>query len=742
LIALPLDSEPTKGESDVTDPPPEGQAETTWERLRRRKVVQWGIAYAAGAWGLLQGIAYMRDTFGWPHQLQQLATVALLIGLPIAVTLAWYHGDKGQQRITRAEFAILTLLFLLGGGLFWRYEHATGPAPAGGAAESGPSVAVLPFENRSDERKDAYFVDGIHDDILTQLSKVSALKVISRTSVEQFRDTKLPIREIAAELGVRSILEGGVQRGGNRVRINVQLIDAATDSHLWAETYDRELTASNIFAIQSEVAAAIASALKAALTPAEQARVKAVPTQNLKAWEAYQLGQQRMARRTSKGVLEAEKFFHQAIELDPKFAPAYAALAASLMLQVEYAGAPMEPTLLKAQEATDTALRLDPGLADAWAVAGLIAFFRNQYADAEPLYARALELNPNYSMAAMWYGFTLRIDGRLNEGRSWLEKAASLDPLLPIVQTNLGEVLAQQGDLAGAEARYRRAIEIDPSFSTGYSHIGEVLAYGQNRFADGVSFSRKAVEIDPDTPEGFASLGRILVDLGDESFVKANGGADARWPENFLVQLWIAMVYLFQQQGDSALRHAEILAEYGPPLGRRWGLMLLRDADLSRQNVEQAVDRYEKAFPQFFVQGTPTVNDSTFAPAIDLALVLQRHGDVARAKLLIDGAEQAIRPMPRLGGLFFGYGIADVQIHALRGDKTEALVALREAEQAGWRGPFWRYYRDFDPALGSIRNDPEFKAVFADIERDMARQRAELAARPKDAPPPLEATSR
>ena len=159
----------------------------------------------------------------------------------------------------------------------------------------GHPIAVLPFENRSREADDAFFVDGIHDDILTQLSKVSALRVISRTSVEQFRDTKLPMKAIADQLGVSKILEGGVQRAGDRVRITVQLIDAATDAHVWAESYDRELTAANIFAIQSELPRAIADALEATLTPAERARVDAVPTQSLEAWEAYQLGKQRMA---------------------------------------------------------------------------------------------------------------------------------------------------------------------------------------------------------------------------------------------------------------------------------------------------------------------------------------------------------------------------------------------------------------------------------------------------------------
>ena len=225
----------------------------------------WSTAPLRG--GSCRGSEYVSESFHWPEQLRQIALLVLLIGLPIALVLAYYHGDRGQQRITTPEFAILTLLLLLGGGAFWYYQRASEsgktaaptasevpPDPSRGLKDARPSVAVLPFENRSRLEDDAFFVDGIHDDILTQLSKVSALRVISRTSVEQFRETKLSMKAIANQLGVTRILEGGVQRAGDRVRINVQLIDAATDAHLWADQYDRELTAANIFAIQSEVA--------------------------------------------------------------------------------------------------------------------------------------------------------------------------------------------------------------------------------------------------------------------------------------------------------------------------------------------------------------------------------------------------------------------------------------------------------------------------------------------------------
>ena len=214
---------------------------------------------------------------------------------------------------------------------------------------------------------------------------------------------------------MRSILEGGVQRAGDRVRINVQLIDATTDAHMWAETYDRELVAANIFAIQTELAAAIAGALKASLTPGEQARAKVVPTQNLEAWEAYQLGKQRMAARSTPALADAETHLQKAIALDPKFALAYVGLADTLRLQTIYGGAPMNATLTRAERAASTALELDPNLAEGWTSSAGVASSRGQYDRAEQMFLKAIELNPNYATAYHWLSDVLgdrRSNGR------------------------------------------------------------------------------------------------------------------------------------------------------------------------------------------------------------------------------------------------------------------------------------------------------------------------------------------
>jgi TolB-like protein/Flp pilus assembly protein TadD len=725
----------------VTDTPTRGGDEGPWAKLRRRKVVQWGIAYAAGAWGLLQGVAYVTATFHWPEQIQQLATVALLIGLPIVLVIAWYHGDRGQQRLSAPELTILTLLFLVGGGIFWLYQRggdtpttATQPdvgATSAAATDSRPSIAVLPFENRSEETKDAFFVDGIHDDILMQLSKVSALKVISRTSVERFRKTDLSVQQIAQQLGVRSILEGGVQRAGDRVRIQVQLIDATTDAHLWAESYDRELTAANIFAIQSEVAAAIAGALKTALTPAEQARAKAVPTRNLQAWEAYQLGQQRMERRTSADLADAEQFFREAIDLDPQFALAYVGLADTLSLQVGMSGAPRESTQSYAEKAVAEALELDPDLAEAWASSGLIAHTRQQLDRAESMYRRAIELNPNYAPARHWYSLMLGDVGRVDEALAQIQRAAELDPLSGQIKENLGWALERQGSFHEAEAVYRRAITIDPSRPGLYLALAMLNAYAFDRFADAVPLVQKARELDSGMPLHSEALALLYFDLGDDNkLFDMIAQAAKRWPDDAEIQRMLAFVNLHRLNAAGAVRHAQRTLDANPRYDL--ALAILRNADLQTGRYDAALARYEQVYPELFAQGAPRIDASNHRAAIDLALVLQKRGDSDRASALLDGAARVIRTTPRLG--MSGYWVADVAIHALRAQKAQALAALRNAEKAGWRGPLWRYFRDFEPNLASIRNEPEFKAVFADIERDMAAQRAQLAARPKNAP--------
>jgi len=347
-----------------------------WAKLRQRKVVQWGIVYVAGAWGLLQGLAYISGTFDWPRQLQQIATLGLLIGLPIVLVIAWYHGDRGHQRISATELGILTLLFLVGGGIFWRYD-VTGevpaqPAPQAAAAvptaepvaDARPSIAVLPFVNMSPDKDNEYFSDGISEELLNVLVRVDGLGVASRTSSFGYKGSPLGTAAIARALKVNHVLEGSVRKSGNHVRITAQLIDAVNDRHLWSETYDRELT--DIFAIQEEIANAIVNALRGQLGPAKAAAVVSVraDTENLEAYELYLKARELFIAR--KDLPESIRLFEQVTRMDPNFARGWEGLAAVCSVAPAW-GVRDRDYYAMAKVAAERALELDATLSMPWA---------------------------------------------------------------------------------------------------------------------------------------------------------------------------------------------------------------------------------------------------------------------------------------------------------------------------------------------------------------------------------------
>ena len=356
----------------MSDTPTEREGEGPWAKLRRRKVVQWGIVYAAGAWGFLQGLEYVTDTFQWPGQIQQLATLALLIGLPVVLVTAWYHGDQGRQRVSAAELIIITLLFLVGGGIFWRYDQASqAPSPAAAslqpqdAAPQAPamfaekSIAVLPFVNMSGDAENEYFSDGISEEILNVLARVPELSVAARTSSFQFKGEQRDVAEIAKQLKVRMVLEGSVRKQAERVRVTAQLIDAQSGFHLWSETYDRELK--DIFAIQDEIARAIGNELKVRVLGQGQSKAAVSGTTNVEAHDLYLRGLTLWQSREEDALFAAIDAFERAIEADPGFAQAWGGLAMTYAVLPAYTN--RLATAVSAERSLDAsqrALALDP----------------------------------------------------------------------------------------------------------------------------------------------------------------------------------------------------------------------------------------------------------------------------------------------------------------------------------------------------------------------------------------------
>jgi adenylate cyclase len=328
--------------------------------------------------------------------------------------------------------------------------------------QSAKSIAVLPFANMSPDPENEYFADGITEEILMALSKVRDLHVISRTSVMEYKGTSKKVRQIASELGVGHVLEGSVRRAGNRVRITSQLVDARMDRHLWAESYERQLD--DVFAIQSDVAQRIVDSLQATLTPAERARLQSRPTESVEAYEWYLKGRHVIARRDEAALRAAIDAFRKAVEADPNYAQAWSGLADGLALLPSFSATLVGEVLPEARRAAERAVSLDPGLGEAHASLGLVAFTEWSWSEAEREIANAIDLAPSYATTYHRLCLHLMAVGRYDEAIAAIERAQALDPAALQIQSALGAAFEAAGDLRRAEAIYREGAELYPDF--------------------------------------------------------------------------------------------------------------------------------------------------------------------------------------------------------------------------------------------------------------------------------------
>jgi adenylate cyclase len=401
---------------------------------------------------------------------------------------------KHSARVRWAATAAALLAFaaiIAGIVMFFSYRMRWTPA----APEK--SIAVLPFENLSEEKANAYFADGIQDEILTRLSKIADLKVISRTSTQHYKSAPENLPEIGRLLGVAHILEGSVQKSGDAVRVNVQLIKAANDSHLWADTFDRKLT--DIFSVESEIAKSIAETLQAKLTASEQRAIAIRPTENPEAYRLYLIGRFFWNKRTTADLKKAIDYFNQAIEKDPNYALAYAGLAdAWLVLPLFGGGAPKDCTP-KAETAARQAIHLDETLAEPHASLGLLlAIYYFDFSSSIRELERAIQLNPNYAMAHHWLGnVPLTFTGQFDRAIGELKRALELDPLSMIINANFGQTYCYSRRYEEAVAQLRKTVEMDPGFYYAHYQLGEALEFKGNRDA-AIAEYQKARELNDD----------------------------------------------------------------------------------------------------------------------------------------------------------------------------------------------------------------------------------------------------
>lgn len=740
------------------------------EELKRRNVIRVGIAYIVVAWLIMQFADVVLNNIAPPGWVFQVIMLLLAIGFPLALIFAWAfemtpEGIKKEKDVDRSQSvthvtgqklnnAIIGILvvalayfaidkFVLtpekGPDTFSQEtadqitqagDKKMYPAPFQDEATeptiSPQSIAVLPFDNRSRNVDDEYFTEGIHDDLLTNLARIASLKVISRTSVNQYKDTEKTIPQIAKELGVATVMEGAVQRSGSTVRINVQLIDANTDEHLWAEIFDRELTTENLFTIQSEISQKIANALEATLSPEETQRLNDFPTQSMEAYNAYLRGRQLLPQRNAKDLAKAMESFEQAVELDPKFALAWVGIAESAALLESHGTVNPDTQLQIMEKAITNALGIDPNLGEAYVSQGMLFDELGQREQSEAAYKRAIELSPNYATAYHWYSNLIgSTNDRRQEAFALLLKAEQLDPLSAIIKNNIAIAYGLMGRFTESESAFKQVLSANPEFTSSMNFMSWLL-YGRDlgKLDLAIIMAQNASRIDPE---------KIYPLLNEHGFWLSFGDYQrAQIVYQQMESLDAGHFGLSRAKAWSNIRQGRYAA------AKEDGLFLRRNFDsmnvqASAMNIlarsgdyDRARESLLKVEPRYFDPGqwSDILNEGT-NDACWVGLTLIRTGDEALGRDLLDYTanywEQTLPLYMQHADRFPSF-----ECHAYLGDVEKSLDALAISLEHQHVLRYWLSIA-VNPELRMLHEHPRFAAMDEKARAELKRQRENLA---------------
>lgn len=733
-----------------------------FEELKRRNVFRVGVAYVVGAWLLLQFTEVITELLSLPPTIGPIVVAVVAIGLPVALFLAWAYeltpeGVKRESEVDRdtsitrdtgrklntliismLSIAVIVLLldrFVPRDGA--SESRQTSPvaaeatpnvqAPASEAASETSSteptidprsIAVLPFDNRSPVSEDEFFIDGIHDDLLTNLALISGLKVISRTSVSRYRGSDKSMPEIAAELGVATIMEGAVQRAGNTVRINVQLIDAYTDEHLWAQIYDRKMTTDNLFAIQSEISEAIAAALETQLTPDEERRVRDRPTENLEAYSAYLRGMRAFETRELAAMEEALADFRRAVSLDPDFALGYAGIAQVAEVLPSWGGMTFAEAREIARPAALRAMELDPDSGEANLALAMVLPREESLRQFET----AVEMLPNHPMALTWYANSLQAPPGPNWNRALelLRRAVEVDPLSPHFRGQLARQYLFMNRWEEADQQLQVILDSMPD----YAPVRGFMSWksgAQGDLDEAALWSMRYIDVDRRTDFGRMTLVWTLGELQDrERLAQLRDNWVPMNDKDMTVRAAEMMIARIDGRYAAALENDTELGGPGnrPGIERAW-------LNTYQRRYSQALDDWARVAPELFddEQRQAAVRRN-FDIGCVVADVMRHRGEEARADQLASAVMAHItEELPRYqehadwsGNLAY--------CHAYQGDFGAALDQLesnlRNRHFGGWWRP--RALELFDP----LKGDARYESLMRAFEDEMARQRASL----------------
>ena len=698
--------------------------------LRRRNVLRVAAANALVAWILIEAGSVLLPTFGAPESFFKVYAIVIVIGFIASLVFTWVfevtpEGVKLDRDVdqTKAEpqsrsrmnaLIIGLLVLALGVSITLNITGLRSDDTETVADAIRDSIAVLPFENRSTDAENQFFADGIHDDILTRLASVESLRVISQFSVERYRNSSRDIRQIGLDLDVRTIVEGAVQRIGDQVRITVRLIDTQTDEQLWAETYDKAMTLQNVFTIQSEISAHIATALRAALSPAEELRLASIPTDSTAAYEAVVNGRRNLAIRSFSSLLEARRQFERAIELDPDYAQAHAGLAqAVLILVTNHQALPNAEAFAIAEEALDKALGNDPELARAYAVRGLMKMMKWEMTrvgdgnlEAAEDYERAIALSPSLADAYVWFASLRESESNFDASIDLLTRALGVDPLSRIPYVNLPSFYAALGQNDETIRLLLRASRFFEDWSTPYGYMSTHMQK-LGRLDESVAWGLREMELSEDPMAGGSLIG-IYQEFGNDEAVAAYVAA---FPEDHpLFPLGKSYWHYISRDYDAALEAISEIDDIAAiPKEPFMGLVV--GATVMSGEYDLAHSYLTQASPSLAADTELVVDRKNLYAAVLLAFVEQKRGRMGEAKKLLDLAEVTVESVPRLG--MRGHGIKDVHILTMQGRPNMAIERLSEAVDEGFLSSqafdVWPF--DIDPILEPLRSDPRFEQI-------------------------------
>ena len=669
--------------------------------LKRRNVYKVAIAYAVISWLLVQAGSILFPTFEAPGWVMKAFVTMIAAGFPIALVIAWAFEmtPEGMKRTadvspdefipqwSKRKFATLIVgLVVIAGGLLifqlWRtrYVSMTPSVPE-------KSIAVLPFENLSEEKANAYFAEGIQGEILTKLAGIGDLKVISRSSTAKYKSKPEDLKTLARELGVANVLEGSVQRAGDKVRVNVQLLDARVDTHRWAKSYDRDLK--DVFAVESEVAQEIADTLRAKLSSSQSDALTAAPTRDTEAYDLFLKGE--YEERQAESVLNSElfdraqTFYRQALARDPNFALAYARLAYSQLFRHWSVSRLTSAELIEVKSNIDRALAIAPTLPDAHLA--LAVFYYWGHRDYDPALREldlVVELQPNNANARGFYAWIYRRRGEWKQSLTAAERAAELDPRNPQIPTDIGVTFVMLRRWSDAERALTRALALDPynAVATQFLARTYVNSTGDIRRAKQVYKGVPAESEAPSVSGWSVSSGivddRVYLDVLEKHF------ADA-------LKAW-EKVTTTPPEGRLRQMGAQIRIQ-----------VIAGEGELARSECDQT-----RALLEARLAERPEIMDA-------LAWVyvcLGRNVDAVRV------SRQAADSLPAEKDVFAGrfYLVRIAEIEARTGNPGEAVKILRQLITAP-AGLFVSVARlKIDPVWDPIRNDPDFQKLISEPE--------------------------